>query len=284
MVPQPTGRLTLESGVPVSTTDQVDKTTLYYTPYMGNLIPLYNGTYWEILTFSELPLNISAFTASKPYDIFAYNNSGTVTLEGLVWTNATTRATALAYQDGRLVKSGATTRLYLGTIYMDSASKCQDKKAQRFVWNYYNRINRDILAQDTTDAWTYTTATWRAANNSTVSGVARIELITGVAEENTNCAYYATARNDQTGGGRNFYAGVGLDVTNANSATIKIKGCTAIANGDIQSVSILNQILSVGYHYLQATEYADASGTTTWNGDAGAVANTQTGMIGTIRG
>ena len=81
----PQGRLTLESGVPISTTDQTDKTTLYYTPYLGNSISLYTSSVWETLTFSELSLNISAYTASKPYDIWAYDNAGVVALDSTVF-------------------------------------------------------------------------------------------------------------------------------------------------------------------------------------------------------
>lgn len=138
------GRLTLESGVPVSSTDQADKTTLYYTPYVGNTIALYNGTSWDLVTFTELSLDISGFTASKPYDIFVYNNSGTATLEGLVWTDGSTRATALAYQDGVLSLTGSLSRRYVGTIYMAADAKCDDSIATRYVWNMYNRVGRQM--------------------------------------------------------------------------------------------------------------------------------------------
>ena len=39
----PGGRLTLESGVPVPSTDQTAKTTIYYTPYIHNSIQLWDG-------------------------------------------------------------------------------------------------------------------------------------------------------------------------------------------------------------------------------------------------
>ena len=42
----PGGRLTLESGVPVSTSDQTAKTTVYYTPYVHNVINLWDGADW----------------------------------------------------------------------------------------------------------------------------------------------------------------------------------------------------------------------------------------------
>ena len=53
------GRLTLESGVPVSTTNQTAKTTVYFTPYIGTNISLYDSGDWDIFTFSELSLSIS---------------------------------------------------------------------------------------------------------------------------------------------------------------------------------------------------------------------------------
>lgn len=140
----PGGRLTLKSGVPFGLTDQADKTTLYYTPYAGDSIALYDGTNWKIHTFAELSLNISGYTAGKLYDIFMYDNSGTPTLEGLVWTNSVTRATALARQNGIYVKNGAATRRYLGSIYMALDSKCDDSETLRSVWNMYNRAQKKL--------------------------------------------------------------------------------------------------------------------------------------------
>ena len=40
----PQGRLTLTTQRPVMTTDVVLATTIYYTPYVGGRVPLYNGT------------------------------------------------------------------------------------------------------------------------------------------------------------------------------------------------------------------------------------------------
>lgn len=72
------GRLTVESGVAVPIADQSARTTLYFTPYKGNVIDLYPGSYWVRRTFSERSLSLSGLTASLPYDIFAYDSSGGV--------------------------------------------------------------------------------------------------------------------------------------------------------------------------------------------------------------
>ncbi len=266
------GRLTLETGVAVSTSAQTDKTTLYFTPFRGNRISLYDGSAWADYTFSELSLSISAFTASKPYDIFIYNNAGTLTLEGLVWTNDTTRATALVLRDGIYCKTGALTRRYLGTIYMDAASKCQDKESHRYVWNYYNRIPRKLKVSESTISWNYTTATWRSANNSTSN---RVNLITGVAENPVNLRVMVSTT--QTSAAYRA-AGIGLDKTNGNDADL------AYFNNGAGSGAISASyyaIPTVGFHYFQWTEQAEAVGTCTWYSNA---IGTFAGIMGEVFG
>lgn len=104
------GRLTLTSGTPVTTSDVSNATAIYFTPFHGNKISLYNGSVWQLLSFSEISLALGTISSGTNYDVFAYNNSGTVALDSIVaWTNDTTRATALALQDGIYVKSGALT-------------------------------------------------------------------------------------------------------------------------------------------------------------------------------
>ena len=154
------GRLTATSGTPVTVADVSGATSIYYTPYTGNKIALYDGSAWDLFTFTEITISLSGFTAIKAYDVFAYNNSGTVTIETVIWTNNTTRATGLVYQDGVLVKSGATTRRYLGTVYINAAGgQTEDTMVKRYLWNYYNRVSRPLQKLETTDSWTYTTAT-----------------------------------------------------------------------------------------------------------------------------
>jgi hypothetical protein len=248
--------------VPVSTTNQVDKTTLYYTPYVGNQIMLYDGvSSWDTVTFSELSLNISAFAASKPYDIWVYNNAGTATLDSTVWTNATTRATALAYQDGRLVKSGATTRLYLGTIYMDAASKCQDTLLKRYVWNYYNRVLiPGRVVEDET--WTYATNTWRIINNTATN---LVDFIIGVSEETIKSTYSISMGVDTTEVG---YISIGLDATDTQAANASASKAYISGAGFINYCTCtFNGLVSAGKHYLAPIEKVEV-GTISYQGGA----------------
>lgn len=110
------GRLTLTSNTPILSSGSVSGTTIYYTPYLGNNVYLHDGTRWNRHTLTEISISTSGATNDLPYDIFLYSNSGTLTLERLAWTNRTTRATSLVWQDGVLVKNGDTTRRYLGSF------------------------------------------------------------------------------------------------------------------------------------------------------------------------
>lgn len=110
-------RLTLTSGTPVTTSDVTNASTIYCSPFSGNLISLYDGSNWVTYSSNEFSLALGTLTNATPYDVFCYSNSGVPTLEFLAWTNTTTRATNLVYQDGILCKSGALTRRYLGTFF-----------------------------------------------------------------------------------------------------------------------------------------------------------------------
>lgn len=271
-------RLTLESGVPVSTTAQTAKTTLYLTPYIGNQISLYDGSStWTIYNSNEMSLSLSGYTASKPYDIWCYDNSGTPTLESTVWTDATTRATALTKQDGVYVKTGATTRRYIGTIYInasggqtDDTPGGSDAEAKRYVWNYYNRVSMGWYVYPSTGSWNYTTTSYRASNN-TEAGT-RVSFVIGVQEDSVSAFHM------QTGdvGSTSAYVRLGIeaDATTSNSQTLSICG-----NHTNQKHTLHCQRIQsfLGYHYLQVVEFGDTG--ITYYGDVGSY-----GFRGTIRG
>ena len=72
------GRLTLTSGTPVTTSDVTAATTVYWTPYNGSKVSLYDGTRWKLYAFTERSLSIPS-SVYRIYDIFLYDNSGTLT-------------------------------------------------------------------------------------------------------------------------------------------------------------------------------------------------------------
>jgi hypothetical protein len=173
------GRLTLESGVPISTTDQTAKTTLYFTPYNGYQIALYSGTVWELFGFSELSIAVPS-TTNQMYDVFCYNNSGTPMLELLAWTSDTVRATALVRQNGILCKTGDLTRRYIGSMRTTGVSgQTEDSYLNRLVWNYYNHTPK-LMSTD----YGYTphsySGTWRYYNNDSSKVLSMVCGFTGI--------------------------------------------------------------------------------------------------------
>ena len=258
------GRLTATTATPVTTADVSGATAIYFTPYRGNQIALYSGTAWVLRTFAELTISLVGFTASRPYDVFAYDNGGTVTIETLVWTNATTRATALTMQDGVLVKTGVTTRRYLGTVYINATGgQTDDTYAKRYVWNYYNRVDRPMRVTDTTDTWVYNTNTIRQANGSTAN---QVDLVVGVTEDGLAVLLIAHVRDSAQ---ENLFAGIGEDSTTAK-ATGMIGGqvATGTTNLIYQINAQLETIPTVGRHFYTWLESnLTGGGTSTWLGD-----------------
>ena len=272
------GRLTLTSGTPVTTGDVTAATNLYVTPFRGNSVGLYISSVWALKTFTEITLSLAGLTAGLPYDCFVYWNSGgaVVAAELVAWTNGTTRATALVKQDGVYVKSGATDRLYVGTIRITpTTGQCEDSISRRFVWNAYNRVLRNGRAVDTTNTWTYNSNTFRSFNNSTTDGVGAFSFVLGLAEDLVKAEVLAY----MTTGSGYPCIGIGVDSTTVNSAQVAL---TAANMTYWQKANIAKYagVLAAGNHSIYPLERVDSAGGLTINnfGDAG-VTDFQTGLM-----
>lgn len=271
------GRLTLETGVAISTADQSAKATLYFTPYKGNRISLYNGSAWVENTFTELSLSLAALSDATNYDVFIYNNNGTLTLSATAWTNATTRATALVSQDGILVKSGATTYRYLGTIRTSAAGQTSDTLLKRFVWNYYNRVERLLFIHDTTSSWTYNDTDWRKYNNSAANAVG---MVIGVNEEPVLLQFSANAIPTSPA-----YASVGIGLDSVSAYSTLGSVATISPAGLIQLIARFYNFVGVGYHYLQLLERSrDTTNTTFYGQNTTVTSEAQSSASGYVRG
>lgn len=267
------GRLTLASNTPVTTTDQTAKSTVYYTPYVGNRIALYNGVSWDIWTFSEISIAVPS-TTTTPFDIWAYNNGGVVTLETLDWTNDTTRATALAFQDGVLVKSGTPTRRYLGTgRTTGSSGQTESSVAKRFLWNFYNRVPLNLRVVESDVSWTYSSTTLRSANNDTTN---RIELVVGYTDTILRASVFGKVYSDVDANG---HARLGEDSTTTDMGG-SVPTHSVTAPGQYESIQVhYNYPIAVaGYHFYQWLEAGQGSGTQTFYGEG------SSGILATLNG
>lgn len=210
-VPSPQGRLTVVSGTPVVSSDQAGVTAVYYTPYVGDLIPIYNGSSMISTEFSELTLTLSSsHAANSIYDVFVFSNSGVLTLvTGPAWSNAAASSgargsgagtTELARIKGLWVNAvsmtarngsttytvGANLATYVGSILIDSSNgqvTCHTSFGQSRkwgVWNAYNRKKITLQAGDSTASWSYVTNTARASNGNSANS---LTVFAGLAEE-----------------------------------------------------------------------------------------------------
>lgn len=259
------GRLTLETGVPVSTTDQTAKTSVYFTPYKGNSIAIYNPTkaVWEHFKFTEITGTVPGGTATN-HDVWIYDNAGTLTMAFSAWGSDTARTTDIVLQDGIYCKDGQLGYRYVGTIRTTSVSgQCEDSTSSRYVWNMYNRVTRSLTCTDSTGSWAYNTAAWRQANNSTTLGTARVDFVCGLNEDAFDASrqvlVYFT-------GAAAAGSGIALDAINTNHAQT-YGGYAGAGDYDNQYAKYV-AYSGIGYHYLQNTEYGAAAGTTWYGSNA----------------
>jgi hypothetical protein len=250
------GRLTLESGVPVSNAE-IASSRVYFTPYKGNVIYLHDATNWKRYTFSEIYLDVDTFTADKNYDIWARDVAGVVTLAATVWTNDSTRATELTTHDGVLVKSGSVTYRYLGTIRVDYMSggggegiRTYSKITKRYVWNYYNRVTRRMMVAEVT-SHTYNGAA-RVWNNSETDN--RLDFVIGVAEDVLMAINLTNAK----AGADGSYAATRLYLD-----TYQFGNSYRNYNAQQIAASVVNNSSpAAGYHYLRLFELGNHADST----------------------
>jgi hypothetical protein len=242
------GRLTLESGVPISTTNQSAKTTIYFTPHRGNHVSLYD-------TFTETSLALGTLTANTNYDVFLYSNAGTLTLElGSAWATATTRTDAITLQDGIYVKSGAMTRRYLGTFRTTSTTTTEDTLTKRFLWSYQNRALRDMYISDnTTHNYNGPFRQWNGVATN------QVEFVTGLAEDTLMIAVFGAA---STATSSTFaVTAAGLDSTTVPYRSAQVHGWNSTA-GAITVATASGTVVSpqIGYHFIAALDDSENSG------------------------
>ncbi len=280
--PRPPGlRLTLTTGVPVTTADVTAAGTLYYTPDLDGTIWLYVSGVWTRYVTAEVSLSLatagpggSALTSGKPYDVFAYYSGG-VALEVVAWSNGTTRVTGIDRQNGVRVKSGDSSRLYLGTIYTTGTTTTEDSAAKRFVWNAYNRAPRHLVVVESAASWSWTTASWQVSNANAANC---FETVSGDGIELGACAL---SGNDSGTTGQVFAAGIGIDSTSVNSSTITGDTTRGAGLSVTMCEAKYDGYIAAGYHKISWLEFG-AAGISNWYGRLGVANQFQTGMVGKI--
>jgi hypothetical protein len=276
-------RLSGTTGTPVMTADSTGLGTIYLTPYKGNSIALYDGSFWQLVSSAEVSLAVTGRTTDLPFDIFAYLSGGAVTLEFLDWTNATTRATGLTKANGVWTKTGDQTRRYLGSCRPRSATTFHwvtagtDAPVKLDLWNVDNRVEFSFVLKATTDSWTYTTATIRQAQ---ASANYQVDVMVGLQEDWFEAALFVTSKNSTISIMRSV--GIGFDSTTTYSG-LQSASTNTVASQNAHQMSRLKNQPGIGRHFYSWNEFSVATGTCTWLGDDGTTNPThgiQSGMSG----
>lgn len=287
----PEGRLTVTTAVPVLTGNVASAATVYYTPYVGDVIPIYDGTGFLLKTFAELSNVLAnsatgsagpaAAAAASNYDLFVWNDSGTLRLtRGGAWNSATARSATtendLVRVKGLLLNLNAITNgpaasrgTWVGTVRTDAggatvswhvgAVAAGGTAATLHVWNMYNRVDCRGLIGDSADSWAYTSGTIRAANAQ--NGM-RVSFVTGLAED-----FFAAEYGQRASCAGNPRIGVGLDSTTTYTGRV---GDFSNNTGSITATftSQTEQRL-LGFHFMSANESGDGANACTFYGDNG---------------
>jgi hypothetical protein len=292
VVSVPQGYLTLTSATPIIAADVTASTAVYYTPYIGNLVPIYNGTIFTITQFSELTLALNSnHVASTLYDLFVINDSGTVRLvTGPAWNNSTAGScsrgsgagtTELERLNGIWVnKNDATMRygattvsvsarrgVFVGSLFMDgtngqvSCHRAYGQSRKWGLWNAYNRHLTYLKAGDATASWAYGTASFRASNASTANS---LTVFCGLAEEVIELEGYQNL----TGTAQLSEAKVGIGWNSTSAASgFTSKSSTNAGSSFLTLTSKFLQVPSIGINVVTLLEFGQTSGDTFLGGE-----------------
>jgi hypothetical protein len=219
---------------------------------------VYEDSLWKVKEIPDAGITVACtgLTATTAYYLYVYDNAGTLTLD--------LSTTVPVTQSGINVKTGATDRLLIARCYTDGSGDVvtyNENAAKQLLCNIYNKRKIGLRKIDTTNTWTYSTTTWRAANNDTAN---RVEFVTdgkdAVVANVHGLGYNSTSSSVQVA------VGVALDATNTNHAATF--GAYETSDGGAFDTRY-NGLPSAGYHYLQWTEIGGGGGPQTWIGDNG---------------
>jgi hypothetical protein len=281
----PQGRLTLTSATPVLTATTTGNATIYYTPYVGDLVPIYDGTNIVPTVFAELSQALTdatkspaAATAASVYDLFVWNDGGTIRCtRGPVWTNDTTRSagTALVRVKGLWLNNASITNgpaasrgTYVGTIRTRAADGTVDWNIGGSasggtagflgVWNAYNRVSLSAASIDTGASYTYTSGTIRQARASAGN---QVSVVFGLAEDATQINY--SARLGLVAAGAASVFGIGVDSTSTFIGQgVTIAGASGTGLGATNAYAAAPLL---GVHVFSANEQSEGTNANNFN-------------------
>lgn len=305
----PQGRLTLTSGVAVTTSDVTGATSIYWTP-MGGAYPVWDGSKFVMRTVAELTLALDATSghagyhqSGKNFDLFLINDSGTDRLvTGPAWSLDTSRGTGAGTTELDFSKSGLPTNKNSMIVRFGSGSgdtvsvpanqatcvgffratadgRASDTAWKRLLYNLYNQAPRPLSRGQTANSWSYGGAgegVWRYSNNDATQ---RIEVLCGDASEVKAFNNAILVGGDTTF--RPAEIGIGLDssssIANTQSGYINVHNLFAAS-----FQSNYEGCPGLGWHYFSNLEKGGGVTAATWFGTNSGAASWKTGISGSV--
>lgn len=278
------GRLSDSVNEPEGSNSEGGSANLYFIPgYDGNLISLYNEITqsWITQTFTAVIQAVNGTIDTETvYDVYVHSaSSTTVALSFLAWSTNTTSPNR-DVQNGRLIKNGDPTKLFIGIIYSPNGDNVYSWTGERYIWNMYNKIPLRLSAtQIGVGNYNYSFTTVRPQNANTQDGEGRFSAIFDPTYPNIQIIWTGTLNSNDgntTSGGR---AGLGIDsiteyFETSDSGLIytdyNIQGATTDANARnvpdnltlpaTWSYTNSSSDLVVGFHYFQKLENTQSNG------------------------
>lgn len=302
----PQGRLTPVSDEPVLSGDEVNVSTIYYTPYVGNTLPAPNGSSGPsgYFTFSQLALTLTSAnnTAGNIYDIFIYGTSSPVICTGPAWFSSDSRGTGTGttqieqlngiwvnvnsisscYNNGTSVASfAAGYGLYVGSVYMtaDGETSIEFKPTPAAggtsnvlgLYNAYNRVRTISRNIDSAyPAWTYSTASWELLDNgnSTSTNQNTISFLDGLNQSFIDAQVQINIFTSSSS--VTGFVDVSLDSTTpANPGGVEGLSNSTDSPYGVSVPAFDHFTPQLGFHYVAAVQYATGSTVTFFNGSGG---------------
>lgn len=296
--PIPEGRVTLTPGTPVQVANATAATSIYYTPFVGDRVSLWDGTSSFIAyEFAELTLNLAAahHLVDKNYDLYVVRDGGTLYLAtGPAWAGDNDRGTGAGSAETEVIKgirvnknaitvrpgntsSGTTIALparagtVVGWVRTSAAGQTEytimpnaaalGTNNKLFLGNAYNKRVVVATERDSTAFWTYGTNAVRAANASNSN---RISFIMGEPDAPVEAKYSCLL--SISSAGSYPMISIGLDSTTV-SASIKagVRGQSIPENSTV--TADLWATPGIGLHYVQAQDYCNVAVSSTWIAD-----------------
>ncbi len=289
----PQGRLTLQNNTPVMNADTVGASILYYTPYVGNSVPISNGTSIVNQSFSQLSLSVSGgmLTAQNTYDVYVVSVSGSPALCVVGAWSADNHSRSSGYDltiwQGLWVNAGSVTcntattnivlpikgGIYLGSVYATQGGlmtmqfkpdpQTSGNGTLLGLYNAYNRVRVTAMARDGNTSWAVTTPNhWADADaGGGYNYWNRITWLDGLQQSNVTARYEALfALNSNASAA---LVGIDLDDTSLTPDIIGAETVPTSTNFNGDAVVVESWLPQKGLHLVQAMQQLQEATPTT---------------------